>query len=295
MLERVRDIKSRIEAMGLPWKSSRFGRYVEVLELVTDPPAGFFDKVNGRDDETRSIIMEGANQVLQLQLAAKTFEHFDQELLKRSLKKVLRGAVLEENEDDEPRNTLLEFVSAATALDLGFGIALTAADEDVRLHHPQLGQGAIECKRPLHPGTLLNNLKKIGNQLREREKTGSTYGFAVIGADRLLSLNDGKVYSAKDLAEEEEVTTKFSNLAMSAMLDASREPKSRIVPPAILGVVVLSSAIRLDQPRAIRPLIRVSPFPLVPPDQLPPGLDQLLMAPPTGPLSEFRSGTPEGQ
>lgn len=288
-LERLRGIQARIEAMGLPWKTSRFARYIEVLEHLTDPPPGFFDQANDKGNEVRALIMEGANQTLQLQLAARTFDHLDQDLLKRSLKKVLRGKPLEENEDDEPRNTLLEFVAAATALDLGFSISLTAVDEDVRLDHPEIGRGAIECKRPLHAGTLLKNLNKIGDQLREREKTGSTYGFAVIGADRMLGLNTGKIYSCKDLAEEHDVTTRFSNLATAAILEASRDPKCRLVPPGLIGITVLASAVTVDEPRAVRPLIRVSPFPLVPPERLPPGLDRLLRDPPSGPMAEFRS------
>jgi hypothetical protein len=242
IIERTREILAQIKAMGLDWKSpgsDRFVRYLEVLELITNPPPGLFDTVNDKTDDTRKLIMIGANQVLQLQLAAETFPHLDPDLLKRNLKKILAGPALPQGNDDEPRDTLLEMVAAANALDYGFKPSLTAVDEDVRLDHPTLGQGAIECKRPRGWKTLKKNLTKIGDQLRERETTGSKYGIAVIGADRLLEVHDGDVNSCADLAEERRVTQKMLGLAVNAFAQVSRDTKSRLVPPAIGGIVVL--------------------------------------------------------
>jgi hypothetical protein len=292
IIDRTREVLAQIEAMGLDWKApgtDRFARYLEALELISNPPPGFLDKVNDKDDETRKLIMIGASHVLQLQLAGETFPYLDPELLKRNMKKILAGPPIAQGDDDEPTDTLLEMVAAANALDYGFKPSLTAVDEDVRLHHPALGQGALECKRPRKPETLRKNLTKIGNQLRERQDTGSTYGMAVIGADRLLELADGRVWACRDLAEERAVTKKMMNLAVNAFFEESEDPKCRLVPPAIAGIVVLCGAVAISQPRAIRPFSQIALFPL-PGANIPPDLAKLLGSDPIGPVSKkFRS------
>jgi hypothetical protein len=66
---------------------------------------------------------------------------------------VLAGPPVADSEDDEPRNTLLELVTSRVARDLGFSVSLTRDDEDVRLNHPGLGRGAIECASVRPSGT----------------------------------------------------------------------------------------------------------------------------------------------
>jgi len=71
------------------------------------------------------------------------------------------------------------------------------------------------------------------------------------------------------------------------------DPACWLVPPAMIGVVVLTGAFIIDAPRALRPFQRVAPFALVDRSEIPAELSHLLDNPPSpGPLAslEVKSG-----
>ena len=150
----------------------------------------------------------------------------------------------------------------------------------MRLDHPELGRGAIECKRPLHDESLLSNLNEIGRQLRNREKNGSVYGFATIGADRILGLAEGLVRGCDSIEDLTDGNQRKIGRLIGQILTMSRDPACSLVPPAKIGVVVVSGAVQIRKLRIIYPFCYAAPFPLVDPSQLPRGLDELLITPP---------------
>jgi hypothetical protein len=292
-MDQLRAPRQFIEGLGLDWVGSRFGEYERTLAKVTEPKGtedpAFFAEDDGADSR-RGIIMEGGGQLFQMLLASEIFGDLDRAMLKASLQYVLDGPEISEMADDKPRSTLLELVTAKIAKDIGFKVTLTKQDEDVRLDYPGLARGAIECKRPLHQKAVLENLNKIGEQLRKREKNGSTYGFATIGADRMFGLAAGKVLGCDSIEELDWVTEqKTSQLMLKILQMAKEDPACSLVPPALIGVVVVSGAVHLTHQRMIYPFCQWRHFPLVDPSKLPSELDKTLMAP-MSPDTKYAAG-----
>jgi hypothetical protein len=192
---------------------------------------------------------------------------------------VIGGDAIVDSDDDKPRDTLLDLVTAKVARDIGLNPSLTADDEDVRLDCPGVGRGAIECKRPRRPDTLRKNLIRIGNQLRERAKAGSTFGMATIGADRLLGLADGRVLRGRDRQEVERITNAASLRVLNDVQATARDPASRLVPAASAALVVVAGAVQLSNRQGIYLFGHVGQFPLLELSQMPPELERLLMQP----------------
>jgi hypothetical protein len=270
-ISKLRHALAEAEGAGATVARSRFAEYISVLEAAAAPAPSFSKK---GEERHRALIFEAGSQLQQLVLASATFRHLSPPLLRKTLRKVFDGDVFAASEDDKPRSTLLELVTAAVALDFGFTISLTKDLEDVRIEHPAIGQGAIECKRPLRLSGLLQNLQKAGMQLRNREKGGSTFGVVAIGVDRISGLA-GAQLSAIDIDEEGAVTDQIIRDVSVAVLDASRDVACGLAPPAVLAIIVLSGAIVLDRPRALRMFSKVGFVPLTTPANIPPALDDL--------------------
>jgi hypothetical protein len=145
---------------------------------------------------------------MQLICAAQIWERLDQAALRAALVKVLKGAPLPTKEHDVSRDTLLELACAGFCFEYGLDVDLTRGGEDVTIIHPEFGRGAVECKRPLKPESLMRCIGDLGDQLKTRfESEELQYGVAALGIDRILGFNDsGHIPFANSFEEEEENT-----------------------------------------------------------------------------------------
>lgn len=205
----------------------------------------------------------------------------------RHLQEIVAGPELTESDDDKPRNTLLELVTAALLSDRGFDVDITKDREDVTLQCPGAGKGAAECKRPSRCENILPNLRRIGEQLRQREKRGSNFGVAVLGLDRASGLCRA-IHEAETVDELDWALTLIRNDAAARVAEAVQDPACNVVPAAVCGVVVISGAVLIRKPRHIRPFCTEEPMALVDESQIHPEIVSRMNHPPKGPLEKFR-------
>jgi hypothetical protein len=186
------------------------------------------------------------------------WDQLEQRLLKQALETVLAGPALDPPDDDRPRNTLLELVAAANLADR-FRVSLTANAEDVRLDHVVLGQGAVECKRPKAVDNILPNLSKIGSQLRAREKTGSRFGVAVIGGDRIARLAS-QAHEAPTIAVADTSMEDLAKIVADRVLRDAWNVACDLLPAACYATVIVTGSILVREPLHIRPVCQVIDF-----------------------------------
>ena len=170
-LQTLDAVLSRVEAMGVPWRGSRFETYRAEVAAHKAPNRAFIEAYR-KDEAKQRTSFEASAQILQLLLSETVWERLDPARLKAALRVIMEGPAIDRGSDDRPRNTLAELVAAAHFADR-FDVSLTADAEDVRLEHEVIGQGAVESKRPKALKNMLPNLNEIGRQLRDRAKDGS--------------------------------------------------------------------------------------------------------------------------
>jgi len=254
-------ILEEVRAVGVEWRGTRFEIYRNELIAHATPTPEFV--ASFRSDERRQrLTFEAGAQIMQLLMAERVWNLLDSRRLKATLRKIFdSGPAVDAPVDDRPRNTLLELVAAAL-LSGRFSVQLTAEKEDVRLHHPVLGRGAVECKRPLHAGTLRSNLDHIADQLRNRARDGSTYGVAVIGGDRIAQMA-GQGFEGES-AVDAYAGVGDRALAIAKVLDSiSKDQTCSIASVAARALVVVTGAVLVRRPRPIlQPVASVIELPL---------------------------------
>jgi hypothetical protein len=274
LLPEIEHSLSRLTELRMPWGQSRFGRYAEVLREVQTPRPS---------TDAKNLAFEAASQLMQLAFSVPCWSTADEPILRRTLKDILAGPLVAIGDDDKPRNTLLEVLTASLLMQHGFDVRLTINAEDAALHHPKLGQGAVECKRPAKLKNVFKSLKKIGKQLRSRRAAGARFGIAVMGADRLV-MSPSEQFIAATVEEVDDVTGEMSKDLARFVLQEAMIDGCDVAPAAEIAVVVLSGTVAVRQPRVLRPFCVWSPLPLVSPSTMPKELDDVFAGPPAGAL-----------
>jgi hypothetical protein len=239
-----------MEKLGLDWRRTRFGEYVRVLDAM----AGAARLRSGRpSDELARLAFEAGAQLSQLQHAAAIWAVVDQEPLRSSLVKVLKGDPLDDKRGSVGRDTLLELAAASCCAEHGLTVNIAKDDADVTVEHPRFGKGAVECKRPESWETVARCLEDIGSQLKRRRDTGCGYGIAVIGADRIVGTAGGPILGVKNRWQEPRITRAFSEKLGQVMWNTSLDPGRNLFPWANIGISIISGNVRMGASRGLRP------------------------------------------
>ena len=250
-------VLARVTGPGLDWRGSRFAAYRDELVAHRTAARDFVEAFR-RDEGRQRLLFETGGQLLQLVLASAVWDHLDQRLLNQNLEIVLAGPALDPTDDDRPRNTLLELVAAANLADR-FQVSLTANAEDVRLDHPVLGQGAVECKRPKRVDNILGNLNKISSQLRARERAGSRFGVAVVGADRIAALAS-QAHEAPTIDVADGSMDDLAKIVFKRVLRDAWDVACDLLPSAYFATVIVTGSILVREPLHLRPVCQVLDF-----------------------------------
>jgi hypothetical protein len=244
--ERVDRALAQVAALGVDWKSGRFGKYREELIAHRHPTPEFIAAV--RADEARGrLVFETATQLSQLVMASTVWDRLDAAPLRALLKEIVGGPAIDPGDDDRPRNKLLELYAAAALAGTAFGVSLVKDGEDVRLDHPVHGRGAVECKRPKSTKSILHHLNEAGSQLRARQQTGSTFGVVVIGGDRIAQLAS----QGHEAASADEADGALAQIARQICDAAERElsdPACELLPSIAYLHVVVPGAVLIRRP-----------------------------------------------
>jgi hypothetical protein len=284
--EDIHRVLASIDGAGIDWRPTRFGRYRGIIEqhrMRTDE----FVRNYQADESVQKLTFEACAQLAQLVFSEAAWSLLDPGRLRRHLQEIVAGPELTESDDDKPRNTLLELVTAALLSDRGFDVDITKDREDVTLQCPGAGQGAAECKRPLRCENILPNLRKIGEQLRERERSGSRFGVAVLGLDRATGLCR-EACEAETVDDLDRALTLIRKDAAARVAKAVRDPACNVVPAAVYRVVVVSGAVLIRNPLHFLPFCTEEPRALVDESQIHPEIVSRMNHVPKGPLDRFR-------
>lgn len=253
-LVEIEAVLAGVTDFGVDWRGTRFATYREEFVACARNSSEFIAAFRA-NEKRRRLTFEMASQFLQLMLAETVWHRLDRALLRRALLTVVSGPELDPSDDDRPRNTLLELVAAAYLADR-FAVSLTASDEDVRLDHPLLGQGAVECKRPKAVGNLLPNLNTLGAQLRKRKKHGSQFGVAVVGGDRIAQLA-GAAYEGQSIHEVDSCMRKMAFTLVNRVEQDCADPACDLLPDACYSLIVLTGATLVRNPLHVRPVCQM--------------------------------------
>jgi hypothetical protein len=180
-----------VEACVPRVKSTRFGRYLELLEEVATLsfPCPFPWK---DDDAKQRRFYEAASQCQQLMDGLDVLRGAEPAIATDRLQRVTKGSELPPTDPgapDDARNTLFELATAAALVRAGFDVRVPRdGQEDLQATYPGLLPFVVECKRPTQDAALPRNVKKARHQLKGRRTQDKQYGLAVFGMDRLLGL-----------------------------------------------------------------------------------------------------------
>jgi hypothetical protein len=179
-----------------------------------------------------------------LVFASRIWDRLDPEVLAKKLKLVFQGAPYRQQESDEPRNTLLELVTAFCFANQGFTPKLTAdaADVVVELPNTDLKPFAVECKRPMKTETLRKNLKALRHQIPGRYTEDVPHGIAVIGVDRILDLTRSGATARSAAAIQDAIGAEQSKIQLE-LLKQMAKPHTGLFPEVPLFATVLTGTV----------------------------------------------------
>ena len=189
-VKQVHEALAEVSASIPRVNSTRFGRYVELLEdaATLTFPCPF----PWKDDEAKQrLFFEAASQCQQLMDGLDVLRSAEPGVALDRLRRITRGPELPPSDHevvDDARNTLFELATAAALRRAAFDVRVPREGEDLRATYPHLLPFLVECKRPVHDAALPRNIKKARHQLKERRIPNEHYGLVVIGVDRLLGL-----------------------------------------------------------------------------------------------------------
>ncbi len=231
-------VLDRVTTLGLKWKNTRFDlykqRWQEAAQLT------YPRTVTRSEFEVERHFFEAASQCQQLVRSASIWDSLERSVLVDKLKKVLNGKELPpvENFDDEPRNTLLELMTATMLRRCGFDVQLTGDESDVVATYPGMPTFAVECKRPSSEKTIEKNLRRLRTQLAARCGDDAIVGMPVVGIDRISGLAGAFVKTESTELVEKIVVGKTRKWA-NTILDYSYKKRITLVPNSPVGAIVL--------------------------------------------------------
>jgi hypothetical protein len=193
-----------------------------------------------------ALTWEANAQADQLVTSRSIWPIVNQEALRVALVRIMRGDPLppQEDDDDQPRNTLLELTTAALLNRQKIDVNLTVGDEDVIASIKGLPDFSIECKRPASEKGLLRNLAVAKSQIEARYNHGRHHGIVVLGVDRSLGFA-GSGFVARDSMQIQAVVhKKLKELRESLLVkinDPTR-PQYQLFPKTpLFGLVMVGS------------------------------------------------------
>jgi hypothetical protein len=241
LVDDLKRVLAEAHALGVT-DPGRFTDYLNALEAFSKLS---FPRAQPWGDDA-ALTWEANAQATQLVTSNRIWSIVNQDALRSALLRIMRGEVLppQEEEDDQPRNTLLELTTAALLHYKNFSVDLTVRDEDVIATADGLPGFAIECKRPATAKGLLRNLARAKSQLQTRYKKGRQHGIAVFGVDRVLNLV-GEGLVARDRAHiEAGIHGKLRQLRddLLATMNDPEQPQYQLFPETpLFGLVLVGS------------------------------------------------------
>lgn len=233
-------------ALGVKWETTRFALYKQRWEKAAN--RSYPRIIKSKDFDEERLFFEAASQCQQLVRSSQIWADIDCAVLISKLEKVLKGRELPplDNLDDEPRNTLLELMTAAMLKRCGFEVQLTGQQADVIATRPGIPLLAVECKRPSSVKAIQRNLRRLRDQLTKRCHTGELVGMPVIGIDRISELAGSFVSTQSTDMVEQIVVAKTKKIA-NDILDVAWRQKITFAPMAPLGAVILVGTVYVGQ------------------------------------------------
>jgi hypothetical protein len=245
----LRGAFAEIEEMNLSWRGTRFEDYLVIIE-ANQPGAARPDPTTKDGIRALRLDFEATTQTNQLLQSRRAWPILDSTILRGKLSEVLKGNPFPpaEREQDHPRNTLFELVTASNlSHNLGLEVELTNA-ADARALIPGEGWFAVECKRPA--GTeagFKRNLSTIRAQLRTRRAEGDR-GFAVLGIDRDLGLTRGFGVVSNEADLRHRATTTMTGYINRIKALARQNPQLyKLYPTAHVAALNLSCSVFLAE------------------------------------------------
>lgn len=189
-----------LESLGVKICSTRISQYrKDIEELARHCEVGQAQAL--WDAKGFDYLVRSNMEIAQLNNIYDAFKHHVSPGLVKRLKKLRKGSpsLVDEKSDqakNEPRNTAFELEIAAGLSMSGYTVNLEdVCDIWIEGRNRPI---ALECKRPFSGGSVLSNVAKGFDQLRQRAAARPrTWGILVLSVSRIE--NDGTLYmSAKD-------------------------------------------------------------------------------------------------
>jgi len=258
--EEIGSLFGKIAALGIDVDAgSRFAIYRDHLTAQHRPSKEF--RAYMTTPGGRRLAFEAGSQIMQLHFSSTIWEKLERAPLRALLREILEGPPIDPGDDDRPRNKLLELVAAVSFADK-FSVSLVKNAEDVRLLSPDGKRGAVECKRPKTFDNILGSLNEIGRQLRTR--SGSDFGVAAIGGDRIAELASSEGVEAETAEEADGGMSDIATVIRHVVERKAQDEACTLLPSADYAVVILTAAVLVRKPFFLRPTCRAVNFTLSP-------------------------------
>lgn len=249
----------RLSSLGVRWKGTRFETY---RDLLLEAAARTYPRrIDWRNDRPALLEeLEAIGQTIQLGCAVALRSHVDRKLLEERLRFVVGGRAIPTEDDDKPRNTLLELTTGFLLAHGGAGVDLTSAKEDLVVRLPGVPPLPVECKRPLADFTVERNVKTVRHQLEDIRDRYPLGGLAVLGLDRVAGVSGelGNVDTPADLPKA----------VKEVLEDGAREivglGGEKLERAAVGVMTVLAGAVFSIDPPLPTAVLRIAWLPLAP-------------------------------
>jgi hypothetical protein len=201
----VLEAREWFEEIGISTSGTRLeeiDRYLHELLNPTDPRANPFSSDPNGPDAYHALSDAAGFGRIALQFKSISSSTLPRRALKDALTGSFKLSAEPAGATEDGRNKFVELEFAAYCLESGVSVI---GFDDVRLNF-QGYRYIVECKRPLHPGTLEQNVSKAYGQLRSRLGENDR-GIIAVALDKAFGL-DGVFQEANTLED-------FSNIAVS--------------------------------------------------------------------------------
>jgi hypothetical protein len=255
----LEDTLRKAEQFGVAWKGTRFAGYLRLWREAENRQ--YPVNLQGAEgDRLAEHLWEAASQAQQLIRSAPIWDEVKRDVLIEKLKKVFRGTESPpaSGEDDEPRNILLELVTAGLLKYSGFDVDLPR-EGDVFAALPE-ADFVVECKRPASVKKLEASLKGIRRKLKERRwQHPDRKGVAVVGIDRLTGIV-GRSPHTRDLGSLQSALERKAQQLTEEIVRLA--PKTKLATQASFGCVILATAIFVESEKVLARAQQFSGFSL---------------------------------
>lgn len=186
--------KCLAEAERLGAKHTRDGRFSEYIGPLRQAASFEYPTTSPWPPDSRDLqlFIEGTSQAWNLLKSQSVWSRLERKVARHKLTKVLKGSALPEAGDEpgrEARDILAEFSTAFILGQHGFGVRVTASDEDVIATCAGCPDLFVECKRPESARSRRGAVADAFKQLLDSGCDGtSKVGMVVVCIDRTLEV-----------------------------------------------------------------------------------------------------------